>query len=171
MPPGVLIGLMVLGGVLLLVSIIGGRFKIFGAEVSDTISSWQLRLLAGVLGVIFVLVTIFQSLPKPPDSPASSSQGGPSVGQAAQTSPTKTDRAHDDVPTIGEMDKKAEGAGDKFDFDDYLARARIKYAHAAVPEASKRGEVGGAKNSNTQRGLASWGLQGIHRVGATYKEF
>ncbi len=61
MPPTVSIGLMVLGGVLLLIPIIGGKFKIFGAEVSDTISSWQLRLLAGVLGIIFVLVAIFQS--------------------------------------------------------------------------------------------------------------
>jgi len=60
MPPTLAVGLIVLGGVLLLVSIIGGKFKIFGAEVTETISNWQLRLLAGVLGIVFVLTAVFQ---------------------------------------------------------------------------------------------------------------
>lgn len=89
MPQSVSIGLMALGGVLLLVAIIGGKFKIFGAEVSDTISSWQLRFLAGVLGIIFVLAAVFQS---------SLSPSSPSLPNSRATSPKPQPPAATDAP-------------------------------------------------------------------------
>lgn len=47
-PTSVAIGLVVLGGVLVLVAILGGNFKIFGAEVTVGKLRMSLRLLAGV---------------------------------------------------------------------------------------------------------------------------
>ncbi len=77
---------MVLGGVLLLVSVLGGNFKIWGAEVGGPISSWHLRVLAGVLGIVFELVVILQSflsIPTALDSGSSSSQASPQAAGGA----------------------------------------------------------------------------------------
>jgi hypothetical protein len=57
MPPSVTIGLLVLGSVLLLVAIVGGRFKIFGAEISEPIPR-GLRIVSGILSVVFLLVVM-----------------------------------------------------------------------------------------------------------------
>jgi hypothetical protein len=58
MPQSVAIGLLALGGVLLLIAIIGGNFKIFGAEISERISSAPMRFLAGVLGIVFIFLAL-----------------------------------------------------------------------------------------------------------------
>jgi hypothetical protein len=57
MPESLTIGAFVLGGVLLLIALVGGGFKIFGAEVSGRADPLP-RLLSGVLGLMFVLVGI-----------------------------------------------------------------------------------------------------------------
>jgi hypothetical protein len=57
MPTSVKVGLLVLGAVLLLVFLTGGRFKIFGAEISDQIPR-GFRFLAGILSPIFLLVAM-----------------------------------------------------------------------------------------------------------------
>jgi len=61
MPQSLVIGLLVLGGVLLLVAITGGKFKIFGAEIDGPVSSKTIRLLSGVLGTVFVLLCLGKS--------------------------------------------------------------------------------------------------------------
>jgi hypothetical protein len=58
MPQSVVIGLLVLGGVLLLVAVTGGNFKIFGAEVESRISSAPVRFLSGLLGALFILLCL-----------------------------------------------------------------------------------------------------------------
>lgn len=55
MPPSITIGSFVLGAVLLLIAILSGGFKIFGAEVSGNTSVVG-RLVAFVLGIIFILI-------------------------------------------------------------------------------------------------------------------
>jgi hypothetical protein len=61
MPQSLSIGVLVLGGVLLLIAIIGGGFKIFGAEVADKISNTPLRLLSGALGICFIFLALSPS--------------------------------------------------------------------------------------------------------------
>ncbi len=55
MPPSITIGSFVLGAVLLLVAILGGGFKIFGAEVSGNTGTLG-RLVAGTLGIILISI-------------------------------------------------------------------------------------------------------------------
>lgn len=57
MPENATIGLIVLGGVLLLVALVGGKFKIFGAEIESTPSKLS-RFAAFVIGLICLLVGI-----------------------------------------------------------------------------------------------------------------
>jgi hypothetical protein len=39
MPQTLAIGVLVLGGILLLIALLGGNFKLFGAEISESVSS------------------------------------------------------------------------------------------------------------------------------------
>jgi len=61
MPQSLVIGFLVLGGVLLLVAITGGQFKLFGAEIEGAVSSKTIRLVSGVLGAVFILFCIGKS--------------------------------------------------------------------------------------------------------------
>lgn len=58
MPEGIQIGLLVLGGVLILIAILGGNFKLFGAEVTATVSNVYLRFVAFLLGVFLLLCVV-----------------------------------------------------------------------------------------------------------------
>jgi hypothetical protein len=55
MPTTLGIGSLVLGGVLLLISVVGGRFKIFGAEVAGEAGKSG-RLFAGVVGILLLVL-------------------------------------------------------------------------------------------------------------------
>jgi hypothetical protein len=55
------LGAFVFGSVLLLLSIIGGNFKIFGAEIPVTIGRIG-RLISGIIGTLFILVALMFSL-------------------------------------------------------------------------------------------------------------
>lgn len=75
MPPTVTIGLLVLGGVLILVAILGGNFKIFGVELANSISNPYLRFVAFVFGAALVVIVILSdgiltSTPAPTPTPA-----------------------------------------------------------------------------------------------------
>jgi hypothetical protein len=72
MPNTVAVTVAVIGSVLILVAIVGGNVKIFGAEVSGKISNTS-RWLAGVLGVSFISLALMIDSPflKTPSSLAS----------------------------------------------------------------------------------------------------
>lgn len=61
MPQSLVIGFLVLGGVLLLVAITGGKFKLFGAEIEGAIPSKTIRVMSGLLGTVFILISIGKS--------------------------------------------------------------------------------------------------------------
>ena len=61
MPENITIAAFVLGAVMLLISIVGGKFKIFGAEVSG-VAGPAGRTFAGVAGAIFIGIGLFNSL-------------------------------------------------------------------------------------------------------------
>lgn len=95
MPQSVVIGLLVLGGVLLLIAITGGKFKIFVAEVDSPVSSTPVRLVAGLLGLVFIagaLVLNWTGVPpadnghggNPGGSQTSASSSGQAAGSGAQ---------------------------------------------------------------------------------------
>ena len=103
MPQSIAIGLLVLGGVLLLVAVTGGKFKIFGAEVDSAVSSAPVRLTAGLLGIAFVLTSLAQarltgtspsqapanSQPTPSSSPDSGSAGQLAAGSESLSAPSR----------------------------------------------------------------------------------
>ena len=59
MPGSIQIGLFVLGAILLLAAILGGNFKLFGAEIAATISNRSLRIVAFLLGLSFIAFAVF----------------------------------------------------------------------------------------------------------------
>jgi hypothetical protein len=85
MPQSLSTGVFALGGVLLLVAILGGNFKIFGAEVHDQISSWQIRLISGLIGIVLVVVALASSLGI--QAPATSTSAVQASGSTASTLP------------------------------------------------------------------------------------
>jgi hypothetical protein len=58
MPTSISIAVLVLGAVLLLVAVTGGKFKIFGAEVSAAVSNTIVRLFSGAVGIILIFVAL-----------------------------------------------------------------------------------------------------------------
>jgi hypothetical protein len=88
MPPSITIAAFVLGAVLLLIAILRGGFKIFGAEVNGTAGRFG-RIFAGLLGVILIGIGLFSSLDRPSSQTPSGSQktagNGSSSGEAAST--------------------------------------------------------------------------------------
>jgi hypothetical protein len=96
MPENLKIGAFVFGAVLVLIALLGGNFKLFGAEVAATTSNRFLRLVAFALGATFLVVAIHSptseiSVVPTPSSPqpTQSSSSSPSL-QATQPSPTPT---------------------------------------------------------------------------------
>jgi hypothetical protein len=78
MPASLTIGAFVLGGVLLLIAVLRGGFKLFGAEVSGTAGGGG-RLIAFITGIV-LLVTAFISNGRAPASDrdqADDTRGGP----------------------------------------------------------------------------------------------
>jgi len=58
----------VLGAVLLLIALVGGRFKLFGAEVSEAVGGTG-RAIAGVMGIALIVFGLYGSV-WPTPSPA-----------------------------------------------------------------------------------------------------
>jgi hypothetical protein len=87
MPENIRIGAFVLGGIFLLIAILGGNFKIFGAEVASTVSNRSLRFVAFILGTILLIVTMF------PSPPGSISGSKPSEILTPQPSPSPSQKA------------------------------------------------------------------------------
>ncbi|MGL5081229.1 MAG: hypothetical protein ACRC8A_07045 [Microcoleaceae cyanobacterium] len=58
MPENLKIGAFVFGAILVLIALLGGNFKVFGAEVAATISNRFLRFVAFALGATFLVVAM-----------------------------------------------------------------------------------------------------------------
>ncbi len=80
MPQNITTAAFVLGAVLLLISLIGGGFKIFGAEVNNSVNRW-VRVIAFILGAFFLIVGLFnpfeRTLPSSTSSTTSSASPSP----------------------------------------------------------------------------------------------
>src|ERR1700722_599042 len=102
MPNSVTVSLLVLCGVLLLIAILGGNFKIFGAEVGDKVSSTPMRLLAGALGLTFVVLALSQGWTANSSPTVSAGNSAatpqPAVQQAAAQQPAGTDQSVPGTP-------------------------------------------------------------------------
>lgn len=92
MPESVGIGLFVLGAVLMLIALVGGKFKIFVAEISPAVTSPFVRLIAFALGMIFIFLSlnpamISAALAATTNTPPPFATEGPqSIPQPTQTS-------------------------------------------------------------------------------------
>jgi hypothetical protein len=65
MPQSIVIAAFVFGAVLLLIALLGGHFKIFGAEISGA-TGRPGRIIAGVVGVVLLVVGLFGGLQELP---------------------------------------------------------------------------------------------------------
>jgi uncharacterized protein YgiM (DUF1202 family) len=63
MPENIRIGMFVFGAILILIAILGGNFKLFGAEVATTVSNPNLRLVSFALGIFLLVTAILKSDP------------------------------------------------------------------------------------------------------------
>ena len=94
MPQSITIAAFVFGAVLLLIALLGGGFKIFGAEVSGKAGAFG-RPVAGVAGVILVLLGLFgagshQTQPSTQQSTSDHPQTQPSAEQSTSDRPRTT---------------------------------------------------------------------------------
>ena len=87
MPQSISIAVLVLGGVLLLVAITGGKFKIFEAEIDSAVSSKLVRLISGAIGLILITVALTLGSPvsKPDSNKTDAANPQPSQAPTAQT--------------------------------------------------------------------------------------
>ena len=106
MPDSITIAAFVLGAVLLLIAILRGGFKIFGAEIEGTAGRFG-RIFAGLLGIFLIAIGLFSSLykssPQPAAGPQKTASDGSPSGEAtaanssaaqkpvSQTQPGKTE--------------------------------------------------------------------------------
>lgn len=96
MPENLKIGAFVFGAILVLIALLGGNFKLFGAEIAATISNRFLRFIAFSLGTIFLVVAVHSPnsgnisvVPTPPLQVTQSPSSSPSP-QLLQSSPSPT---------------------------------------------------------------------------------
>ncbi|MGB8702609.1 MAG: hypothetical protein WCD18_24615 [Thermosynechococcaceae cyanobacterium] len=71
MPDGIEIAAFVFGAILVLIAILGGNFKLFGAEIAENVPSKLLRIIAFVLGVALLVISLRIKIPTstPPLTP------------------------------------------------------------------------------------------------------
>jgi hypothetical protein len=98
MPQSVTIAAFVLGAVLLLIAILHGGFKIFGAEVDGTAGRFG-RIFAGLLGVILIAIGLFSPLykqsPQPAGGPQKTASDASSSGEATPANTGTTQKQVD----------------------------------------------------------------------------
>jgi len=86
MPPNLSIGAFVLGGVLLLLSVVSGGFKLFGAEVTGSAGRTG-RVVAFMAGVVLIVTGFLHDGPEPPTRVADPTASAP-ISQAPAVLPT-----------------------------------------------------------------------------------
>ena len=90
MPQSIAIASFVFGAVLLLIAFVGGKFKIFGVEVSETAGRAG-RVVAGAIGTVLIVIGLFAAFqppytsPTPPLPPKPHSEPGPKTTTGPDT--------------------------------------------------------------------------------------
>lgn len=108
MPQSLAIGSFVLGGVLLLIAVVGGRFKLFGAQVEGSAGPFA-RLFAGLFGLVLLAAGFGSELAKPTSADPQPPPGGtqflpraagdsPGVGRSPAPAPPPAARASEEEP-------------------------------------------------------------------------
>lgn len=98
MPQNIALAAFIIGGVLLLLAVSSGNFKVFGAEMSGAAGRGP-RIASGVMGVLLLCFGAWQAnrpdpTPRPEPSPSVvAGRGGPAGGQAGSGTPTPTPTA------------------------------------------------------------------------------
>jgi len=87
-PQSITIAAFVFGAVLLLIAILRGSFKIFGAEVAGTAGGFG-RAFAGLLGVVLICVGLFGSFDKSVDKASNQSAANPQSTNATNPQPVE----------------------------------------------------------------------------------
>jgi hypothetical protein len=80
MPENLKIGAFVFGAILVLIAILGGNFRLFGADVASTVSNPLLRFMAFALGAIFLVVAMHPSVNLPDSTSVNAAYKNGSTG-------------------------------------------------------------------------------------------
>ena len=101
MPENLHLALVIVGAILLLIGLVGGQFKLFGAEVSGQVGRAS-RWTSGITGVFLIIVGIYlgggtANLPLPAPAPTQSTQ--PPVEAPASTAPARQDAVPETAKT------------------------------------------------------------------------
>lgn len=67
MPDNIEIASFVVGAILMLISILGGSFKIFGFESTSSVVDYRIRILSFLLGILLILFSLLPSIKKAKD--------------------------------------------------------------------------------------------------------
>jgi hypothetical protein len=86
MPQTITVAAFVFGAVLLLIALLGGRFKIFGAEVSEAVGRTG-RIVAAVAGIVFICIGLYGSFPDKGSQGGSAKKELPAPPPVAKTTP------------------------------------------------------------------------------------
>lgn len=141
MPPTIQIALLVLGAVLILIGIVGGNIKIFGAEIAEKVSNPLIKFISLALGGLFIWLAFH--LPNSIENKIVVDPRLSSPSPVAGVSVKKNDLV-EVIPSGGfpwscDQGNKiwVEAAGKGSDFDD-----RQKYMLPSAPFCSLIGRVG-----------------------------
>jgi len=163
-PQSITIAAFVLGAVLLLIAVLHGGFKIFGAEVDGTAGRFG-RIFAGLLGIILIGIGLFSSLYKPssqiPSGSPKTAADGSSPDEAvsantdsaqSQTRPGKTETS----PSPSEQSVNIAGTwhdaeGNEFQISQRGNAFTIRITGLTY-EASSSGTLHGHKFDRTYEG-------------------
>jgi hypothetical protein len=80
----------VLGALLLLIAILGGNFKVFGAEIAERVANPFIRFISLLIGVVLVGWTIVNTPPPPPPAPATPEPHSTPIDITDTPEPTNT---------------------------------------------------------------------------------
>ena len=99
LPQSIAIAAFVFGAILLLIALLGGGFKLFGAEIEEKAQKWT-RVSAGCIGVLFILLGIGQGAGNgggTPAAPQASSAPSAASVRVAEIAATEAPRSQKTV--------------------------------------------------------------------------
>ncbi len=100
MPDSVAIAVFVFGAILILIAIIGGEFKLFGSEISKSITNRWLRFFCFFFGAALLVFALGIKLPSPSATAPSFNDEAPTPERTLKPSPTPTPTSESTSETL-----------------------------------------------------------------------
>lgn len=119
MPDSISIAAFILGAILILIAILGGNFKLFGSEISASVSNRWLRFISFSLGTFLLVLTLGIEVPVT-ITPTPTSTPTPTPTSTSTSTPTPTPTSTP-TPTPTPTEEPTSERGRSITFTDYSA--------------------------------------------------